>query len=522
MRSLTTYVIVLTFFVTSGLVAQTQEPADKAAASASADQTKEEINELRSEVAAQRKTIEELKTIVQQLAEGRAQVNDASDSSNLATVGGVHLMNASLVEQQTTKPETAKPAQAAPVTAGWNGEHFFIKSADGQFQIMPYGYFQSDYRGYKGDGAPADTFVIRRARFGFQGNYGKYYDFAVLLDAAATNGLVLRDLYVNVKPVPQFQFQAGQFKVPFNQETLISAPNLDFVERSLASLLYPSAATSYRSPGVTLHGDISGGIMQWWLGAFNGKGILTANTTNEPEIVGRLRFYPWRKKKDNLFQGLAFGGAIDRARSRGLSNEMSFSATEPDNAFTFFPSFRINGKIERYNGELTWIHGPWGLRGEYDQLLQARTGVGAEQAGGLGFTTLPGIVSKAGYGSFTYLITGETRPENGAPKVKHPFLGPAEGAGGKRGCGAFELAFRYSRIQAKEPGTDELSNPFTPGFVTTYDAHTDQFTGGINWYLNNWVKYQFNVSVDRLTSPSVAGQEPQNFYVLLSRMQFRF
>jgi len=406
------------------------------------------------------------------------------------------------------------------VVAGWSGEHFFIKSADGKFQIQPYGYVQTDYRAYQGDGAPSDTFVLRRARFGFQGNYGKYYDFALLLDAAATSGAVVRDVFVNIKPVPAFQVQVGQFKEPFAQEVTTAVTNIDFVERSLASLLYPSVATAFRSPGATIHGDLSGGVVQYWLGAFNGKGIAAANTTNEPEIIGRLRFYPWKKKKDNLFQGLAFGGSIGRGRSRGLSGEQSFSGVLPDAAYNFFPSFRINGPIERYNGEVTWVHGPWGVRAEYDQLNQFRRGVGSEQGNALGFTDLPGIIAKAGYGQVTYLLTGEARPENGTPKVKHPFLGP-EGSTGGHGWGAWEVAFRYDRIQAKEPGIDQ-PNQFTPGFVPTFDDHTDQFTGGINWYLNYWVKYQLNVSVDRLKAPSTTGQEPQNFYVLLNRLQFRF
>ena len=58
--------------------------------------------------------------------------------------------------------------------------------------------------------------------------------------------------------------------------------------------------------------------------------------------------------------------------------------------------------------------------------------------------------------------------------------------------------------------------------MPTFKDHTDQFTFGINWYLNYWVKYQTNFSVDRLKDPSVAGQAPQNFFVVLNRLQFRF
>jgi phosphate-selective porin len=536
MRSLTTYVVLLVFLAASGLLAQAQDPADKTGASAPPGATKAEVDQLRSEVAAQRQTIEELKALVQQLAVAKQRKSDGSNvvPASAPVDGPAHLMNAALVESLDPEPsllalmdqaQQGQPAakkEPAP-TAGWNNEHFYIRSADGTFQLMPYGYFQTDYRGYRGDGAPPGTFVIRRARFGFQGNYGKYYDFAVLLDSAAGNGISLRDLYVNVKPIPQFQIQIGQYKEPFAQEELVAVTNIDFVERSLASLLYPAASTAYRSPGITIHGDFSGGVMQYWLGAFNGKGILAADTTNEPEIIGRLRFYPWRKKKNNLFQGLSLGGSVGRARTRGLSNEQSFNASLPDNVYTFFPSFPVNGKVERYNGEVTWNHGAWAIRTEYDQLLQFRTGVGSEQVGGLGFTTLPGVISKAGYGQVTYLLTGESRPENGTPRVKRPFFGPStESSSGARGLGAWELAFRYDRIQAKEPGINQLNISPTPGFVPTFAQHTDQITGGVNWYLNYWVKYQFNLSVDRLSSPSTIGQVPQNFYVFLNRMQFRF
>jgi hypothetical protein len=177
MRWLTTYIVLLMFFATSQSLAQTQEAADKTSASASA--SKQEVNELRSEVAAQRKTIEELKAIVLKLAESKTQVADTdSVQTNLPAGDGARLMNANLVEQAAPAPADKKDLSVA----GWNGEHFFIRSPDGKFVLQPYGYFQSDYRAYSGDGHPPDTFLIRRARFGFQGNYGKRYDFAFLAD----------------------------------------------------------------------------------------------------------------------------------------------------------------------------------------------------------------------------------------------------------------------------------------------------------------------------------------------------
>ena len=110
-------------------------------------------------------------------------------------------------------PAAAAPKKDTPLTAGWNGEHFFIKSPDGQFSISPYGYVNTDYRAYNGDGAPANTFLLRRARFGFQGNYGSHFDFAILTDAAATTGSVVRDVYLNVRSGPSCNSRPASSKL---------------------------------------------------------------------------------------------------------------------------------------------------------------------------------------------------------------------------------------------------------------------------------------------------------------------
>ncbi len=545
MRSLTAFFVLLVASIPLSSFAQAQgaqPPTDQKSGSSSVAATKEEVNQLRSEVAAQRQTIEELKALVEKLADAKTvssadresvQIRPVADSSaqNLSPVstsstGSTHLMNAVLLNAEPAavvdQTPAAAPKKEAPLTAGWNGEHFFIRSPDGQFSISPYGYLDTDYRAYQGDGAPSDTFLIRRARFGFQGNYGSHFDFAILTDANSTTGAIVRDAYLNIRIRPEIQFQAGQFKEPFAQETGIGATNLDFVERGFQALLYPSAVTAFRSPGAALHGDIDGGVVQYWAGAFNGRGGVTANVTNQPEFVGRLRFYPFRKGKDDWLKQFAFGGSISNSRSRGLSNDVSFLATIPDAAYTFFPQLRINGPIWRYEGEFTYLKGPLGVRGEYVQLQEQRYGVGSETPGGLGFLTVAGVGAKSWNISSTYLITGEKRPENGTPRVKHPLFGPdTPGGKGGRGIGAFEVGLRYTGIQANAPGAD-FSTYYTQGLVPTYDYHTDEITFGINWYPNYWVKYMVNVGIDQLHQPSVTGQVPQNYFVIMQRLQFRF
>ena len=544
MRSLTTFFVLLVVFMAPGSLvhAQGTEPASKTDGWVPVAATKEEVNQLRSEVAAQRKTIEELKALVEKLAEGKvtdnssAQIRPVADaasgepSSKTLSAGGagaVRLMPAVLLQPnpvvEAALVDQAQPApkKDAPVTAGWNGEHFFIRSADGQFSISPYGYVDSDYRFYQGDGAPPNSFILRRARFGFQGNYGSHFDFALLTDASATAGSVVRDVYINVRLRPEFQVQAGQFKTPFAQEAGVGATNLDFVERGFQAMLYPSAASAYRSPGVAIHGDIDHGVIQYWLGAFNGKGYALANTTNQPEVIGRLRFYPFRNSTSSWFKELAFGGSFDRARSQGLTHDQSFNGNLPDGAYNFFPTFAINGPIQRYNGEFTYIKKAFALRGEYDQLNQSRNNVGSETVGGLGFLSLPSIIAKAYDISATYLLTGEKRPENGTPRVRRPTFGPDTPGGQGRGWGSWEVAFRVTGIHGNEPGADFL-NYYTPGFVPTFDYHTREYTIGLNYYPNYWIKYMVNAAIDQLKEPSTIGAVPQTYYVVLQRLQFRF
>ena len=544
MNVLRTWFVLLAFalgFAAIGpqAVAQSDKPAGASAQAASASASKAEVEQLRQELAAQRQTIEQLKMLVEQLAEVKSHAPAPANE-------GAHLINASMplpatpsvapaapaptapaeaeaepLAEPYQKPADQKSSGGAPVTAGWNGEHFYIKSADGQFQIQPYGYVQTDYRSYIGDGTPPATFSVRRGRFGFQGNYGDHFQFGLLIDAAASTGATIRDIYLNVKYNNALQVQAGQFKEPFAQELVTGVTNIDFVERGLQSLLYPSAASAYRSPGFVIHGDISGGKYQYWAGVFNGKGFAINNTTSVPETVGRGRFYPWREKKDSLLHGLAFGGSLAYSQARGLSFELSPSMTQTDLVYTYFPQFVINGNVWRYEGEFTYLKGPWGFRDEYVWATFDRTGVGTLTLGGLGFGDLPVIRYKAWNSAATYLLTKELRPENGTPRVKHPVFGPLTEAGSTRGWGAWEVAFRYSGIQGNEPGIF-FNNIFTPQNVPTFNRHTDEFSFGLNWYLNYWVRFQSNFSVDRLKQPSTIGATPQNYYVFEQRLQYRF
>jgi len=169
MRSLRT-LIALVFLVvpTASLIhAQAPPPGDSSQIPTGTGMgaTKEEVDELRSEVAAQKKTIEELKTLVQRLVDTSPQATNVSPVPGRqrpvqrdTSPGKRHLRGAGdlrgIVPGCNGKPD-CDPEERNSVSGRLERRALLHPELRGQFQLLPYGYFQSDYRAYlTGDGAP--------------------------------------------------------------------------------------------------------------------------------------------------------------------------------------------------------------------------------------------------------------------------------------------------------------------------------------------------------------------------------
>lgn len=510
--------------------AQSDRETEIRGAPVSRPATEEEVAQLRQEVA-------ELRMLVQQLSQ--ASVKTATDDPRLVLTSTVLTSNSPDValgagasrpiadaSSEETLPRPQQTGGSPPIVAGWNGEHFFLRSSDGNFTAMPIGYFNAQYNFYKGDGAPPATFTIPRARFGLQGSYGKQLDYQFLFESASP--LTIRDAYLDFKPWNSFSIMGGQYRVPFSQEALWLETAYEFNSLSVSAVLFPNAMGAFRAPGIDVHGSLAEGRVLYWAGVFNGQGLIQNGTTNEPEITGKVRFFPWKQSGNSWLRGFALGGSVEHSRSKALANELSFNGLLTDNTYNFFPQQRINGGIQRYNGFFSWLIGPWTVRGEYTQVLEKRDGIGSFVNGGVGFNTLPGVAGKGASGIVTYFLTGETTPDNSMPRIKHSLIGPnSPGEEAGPGWGAWQLKFRYSWVQGRAAGaTCDLSTipacPLAPGTVPTYSDHTNQITAGLNWYLNYWVMVRSDLDINQLVNPSVQGILPRNYFVFLEGIQFRF
>ncbi len=493
-------VIIALLFPVASMRAQTTKEQPVALASRKQEnqsdaKQNEGIEELKSKVEQLQSLVEQQQRVLEQLQKRLDETDGKARTAALVSSkpdAPVEPRTAAIEFSQAPPASQTKPQDKPAVVAGWDNNHAFLRSADGAFETFLTGYGQFDFRGYQSGNHPPNTFLVRRARLSLEGKLERYFDFKIEGDFADTTSTLLRDFYINIHRIDEFQFRFGHFKEPFSQEELRSDIYQDFVERSLVNNLAPS-----RSPGLMVSGAINKGVFEYQVGAFTGKGLLALNNNNTPETVVRLRFAPWKTGNSFLGKGLAFGGAYAQGKSFGGT---SFRGLTESRSFTYFTPDTINGKYLRANGEFTWTLGPATIRAEYDQTNQDRDNLGP------GGTNLPGVVAKGYMAQATYLITGETKPDAGAVTPKHNLFGDENG---KLGLGAWELKFRYSDLQ------------FSDGTAKSNRAQTIYF--GPNWYMNRFVKYVLDLGVERYKDP-LRSPNPgdKNYFVVLSRIQVAF
>ncbi|HVG18805.1 MAG TPA: porin [Blastocatellia bacterium] len=460
---------------------------------------KSKVEQLQSVVEQQQRALAEMQKNIEALTGKAALLEQASASSPAAGSRAATPLAATESAQANKGAAAPAPAQGESragekpaALAGWDKDHAFLRSADGAFETRLTGFSHFDFRGYESGNHPPNTFLVRRARIALEGKLARYYDFKVEGDFADTTSTLLRDFYLNIHRVDEFQVRFGQFKEPFSQEETRADIYQDFVERSLVNNLAPS-----RSPGLMVSGVLGKGAFEYQVGAFNGKGLLAANNNGTPESVIRLRFAPWKSSQALPLKGLAFGGAFAQGRSFGGA---SVRGQTESRSFTYFTPDAVNGKIIRANGELTWVHGPAAIRAEYDQTNQERENLGP------GGRNLPGVVAKGYMAQATYLLTGETKPDAGIVTPKRNLF---SGEGGHQGFGAWELKFRFASLQIAD------------GTAKSNRAETIYF--GTNWYMNRFIKYVLDLGFERFHDP-VRSPNPgdRNYFVVLSRIQLAF
>ena len=357
-----------------------------------------------------------------------------------------------------------------------------ITSQDGKSNVQFGALMQLDAAHFKhGSKDYGDGSELRRGRLSLSGTSGAW-DFRLETELSPNATLGITDAWATWRrPV---SITAGNFKVPYSLEALMSDKNLAFMERSLASAFLPS-----RAPGIMVskshpHGSLSAGIF--------GEPLSTATTDDEGGgFSTRATWAPLIASGHAVHLGGSLHWRQPTQVSTGSKLESLKLSSKPE--MNLFPdklvdTGNIAGDVRDSRVaalELATTQGPVTAQAEY-ALTQVRRESGAD----LDFS--------ASYAQLAWVVTGEVRgykPETGVLEGIRP-----------NGAVAWELAARWSALD------------LTDGTVKGGAERNASFA--INAYVGPNVKLSLNyVDVLSVKGGLMAGNEPS---AVMLRTQFSY
>jgi phosphate-selective porin OprO/OprP len=413
--------------------------------------------------------------------------------------------------------------------AGWDDQRgFFLRSADDKFSLRLTGQIQADYRAFLDgiDYTDIDSFLVRRARLGIEADMFNYYEFRLLPDFSnrqsptSPASTQIQDAYLNVHYWDAFQIEAGKFKQPFSYEQLIQDRFVPTMERSLIDQLVPA-----RDEGIMIHGQkLFDNRFDYAISVSNGEINGDFDSNKLKDFNWRVAVRPLNDPDDwPVLHGLQIGMAGTTGVEQEPVSPLALRTPATVLWFQFNSSVRADGLRNRWSPELVYFNGPLGFASQYfhedQQFRPVFAGPGSQFRADVPFDGF--------YFMATYLVTGEERTTYSAPVVPerpyeplHPFAGP----------GAWELVGRVSRLVMG----DDVFRVFPTGPRTTiqladptrFSPGATEMTLGFNWYLNAWVRMQFNWEHAWFDDPVRLGPGPQGLLKqqdsLLTRFQVIF
>jgi phosphate-selective porin OprO/OprP len=433
-----------------------------------------------------------------------------------------------LVGQTPEMPQNT--ASSTPILAGWDDTRgFFIRSADDRFHFRVTGQLQADYRAFLDgrDYTDVDSFLVRRARLGIEADMFQYYEFRLLPDFSNAQGpgvfasTRLQDAYINIHYWNALQIEAGKFKQPVSYEQLIQDRFVPTAERSIIDQLVPA-----RDEGIMLHGErIFGDRFDWAIAVSNGEINGDYDSNKLKDVNGRIAIRSFNNIDELpqlfwLLQVGISGGTGDEAETIN-PNPLRTPATVP--WFKFNSAVVENGRRDRWTPELVYFYGPFGFAAQYyreiEHLSPTFAGPGSHYVLEVPYTGF--------YIMSTYLLTGESRTTYSAPVVPFHNYNPCR----PWACsGAWELVGRVSRLNVDGDVFEHLKTGKTSYVTLASPAGNSQgateMTLGFNWYLNAWVRMQFNWEHAWFDDPVRLGPGPDGLLrhqdSLLTRLQVIF
>jgi phosphate-selective porin OprO/OprP len=387
-----------------------------------------------------------------------------------------------------------------------------IRSSDDFFTLEFHNLTQLDFRAFSQTGdALHDNFVIPRQRWYFQGDVTPYATYYTVINRGY-GALDILDSWVDFNFAPrykrQFQLRAGRMKTPYSYEYIkLSASDLIAPERSL----FISNFGTNRELGAMVHGQVFDGIMEYYLGVFNGQRRSFQDFNNSKDVFGLLNFRPfvntdigWLKYL-NLTASVNGGNERNPTQPVALTTANDQSTTGSPAIVNVSPTFLIfnsrafeNGARMQWAGDVAYYYKSFTMLANYaggfqDYSLQGSgtlpsvTAFGPFASGafvGVAGTQRTRVPLEGWSVAATYFLTGEQISRR--VYLTEP-IRPFGYYNGRLNPGAIEIYSRFANLQlGDQVFTGGLADP------RLWANRVNAIDTGVNWYLNHYVRLYFD------------------------------
>ncbi len=409
--------------------------------------------------------------------------------------------------------DRAAAASAPVVKASDRG--FAIQSADGQNQVRLRGLLHFDGRYMLEDETElTDQWQATRIRPILEGTVGRIYDFRFTPDFGQGR-TVIQDAYVTGRFRPGFQLTAGKFKMPVGLERLQSANDIRFVSRGFPTNLVPN-----RDLGLQVAGNFMADRVNYAVAFVNGsndgsssEAFGDVDLNDDKEWAARVFVQPFAESDNFALRGLGIGVAGTYTDQDGTAAQPLLPTYRSPAQATFF-RYRTGatptlawGERMRLAPQFYYSVGSFGLLGEFTEVSQdvART-----TADG---TTEGTVDSTAWQLAAHWFLTGEEESFRGFKP--NSIFSPDQNT-----WGAFELVGRYHELRVSNDAFAGGSASFADPAVAARRA--SGYTLGLNWYLNQNVKWVLNYEYTSFDGGGGNGADRPTEQALLTRVALGF
>jgi len=289
--------------------------------------------------------------------------------SGLALILGAGVATQAQETKEVGKPETTLDGSQGFVT---------FKSGDNALTLGAWGQFRAtfdDREEFSQDVDPASSgfgkedgtsaaFSIPRLRLYVQGTVYKpwmRYRFEIEVANLKTDAITnvnngrITDGYFEFAKSPYATVRAGQYKVPFGMQQLVSDWRQQFVDRSIADAKFAPA----RDVGVMVGGQfLEGKKVGYQVGLFNGGGQNNPQDDEAFMYAARVWFDPFGEYK-------LVEGAVDNPEKNQLHVGLAYRGGEVPRGFSSVGVFEDPNNETAYGVEAAWKYRRFSAMAEY-------------------------------------------------------------------------------------------------------------------------------------------------------------